>query len=76
MTMLASKDFIVAKIWYRLWGSAWWSLDQVFIAYPSELSWHVIEGTRRLDPCIVMLFWFWVNHLSPKSEVMYEQKSV
>ena len=47
------------------WCSTWWSLDPESNAYPTELVWHVLVSLRLLDSHIVMLFWFWVNHLIP-----------
>ena len=32
----------------------------------SELTWHLLVSLGLYDPYIVMLYWFWVIHLSPK----------
>ena len=44
--------------------------------HPTELAWHVFVSLRFLDPQIIMLYLFYMNHLGPVSEVMQEQKSV
>ena len=81
MALLALKVFTTAKLTstylYNLqWGLTWWSLDQESNAYPTELAWHVLVSLRLLYPYIVIIYWFQVNQLSPKSEVVHEQMSV